>query len=267
VAFDGQPRKGIRFMVGFAYDLGPRQSSRVIEQSVRQKCSVWTETIEQAQPRAFVGFLIAGNSEVITLQLNGPIMDSYAPSTGQYYQLLITMGENRYLTVSDLLEVQPCTEGMMLIFTRPKNLQVMQRRHYHRYIPGQSFPVYISWTKQDHSLAEDEPLEKDAKNSPPPQHSPALGQMRDISQQGISIRVPDTLDHHLFIGDSVTVRFSISVQEPEFCLESMICHKDLTPAHKELILGMEFMKLDENKELMNRLHHTLSHDIITKKGF
>ncbi len=239
-------------MVGYAYDLGPRQTSRVIEQAVRSRANIWAETIEQAQPRGLSGCMVSCNAEVVSIQLNSTGLDAFTPIVGQYYQLLISVGDTRYLTVSDLLENQKQTDCYILIFSRPKNLQVMQRRKYHRHVPGQAFPVYISWQ-------ETEEQDKEKVN-----HTPALGQIRDLSLHGMSVRVPDHLDNHLFIGDVVYLRFSLNVREPEYFTSATICHKEFFKDASEMIIGLQFVGIEQNSDFQARLRTALTQDIFNK---
>jgi hypothetical protein len=237
-------------MVGYAYDLGPRQSARIIEQSVRQKATVWAETIEQSQPRAFSGCLLFSTAESISIQLNLTGPEAFVPLPGQYYQILISLGETRYLTVCDLVEVQKPPEQCVLVFTRPKNLQVMQRRHQHRHVPGQAFPVYISWQTTD-----------EQENNT---NTPALGQVRDLSLYGMSVRVPEILDNHLFIGDTVYLRFSLNVRDPEYFTSATLCHKEMIKNPSELIIGLQFSHPEENGDFAARLRAALTPETITK---
>ncbi len=237
-------------MVGYAYDLGPRQSARIIEQSVRQRAAVWAETIEQSRPRAFSGNLFSSTPENLSLQLNLAGQDGFVPVPGQYYQILISLGETRYLTVSDLIETQKLPDGCLLVFTRPKNLQVMQRRHHHRHIPGQAFPVYISWKIGD--------------NPEKMTNTPALGQVQNLSLYGMSARLPGNLNDHLFIGDTVYLRFSLNVRDPEYFTTAAICHKELQKDQSELFIGLQFSNSEENGNFTDRLRAALTQEIINK---
>ncbi|MFA5863454.1 MAG: PilZ domain-containing protein [Phycisphaerae bacterium] len=239
-------------MVGYAYDLGPRQSARVIEQAVRQRATVWAETIEQIQPRAFSGSLVSCNSEVILLHLASQGQASFKPLAGQYYQILISLGETRYLTVCDLLEVQTRTEGLTVIFNRPKTIQVMQRRRFHRHVPGQAFAVYISWQETHEN-------EKAKVNA-----TPALGKVRDLSMHGMSVQVQESLDNCLFIGDLVYIRFSLNVRDPEFFTSATVCHKEVRKEQSELIIGLQFVNTEQTSDFQTRLRTALTHDVFSK---
>lgn len=241
-------------MTGYAYDLGPRQSSRIIEQSIRQHAGVWAEPIEDIQSRTFSGYFITANPDMIAFNLTTLTPDDAMPVIGQYYQLLINLGETRYLAVSDILEAQAQKDGLMLIFTRPKCLQVMQRRHFHRHSPSQAFPVYLSW--QEIAIEN----EKDQITTP------VLGQINDISMGGMSLRLPQNLDNHLFIGDTVYARFSLNVRDPEYLTSANVCHKEINRERTELVIGLQFLDNEENGDFQTRLRNSLMQTIVSKKG-
>jgi c-di-GMP-binding flagellar brake protein YcgR len=241
-------------MAGYAYDLGPRQSTRIIEQSIRQHATIWAEPIEEMQSRTFSGYFITANPEMIAFNLATTNPEEIAPVIGQYYQLLINLGETRYLAVSDILDVQQQNDGLMLIFSRPKQLQVMQRRHFHRHVPTQSLPVYLSWQE----VADEN--EKEIITTP------VLGQIGDISIDGMAVRLPQNLDNHLFIGDTVYARFSLSVRDPEYLASASVSHKEPDRDRGELIIGLQFNDTTENGEFKTRLRNALMQNIVTKKG-
>jgi c-di-GMP-binding flagellar brake protein YcgR len=244
-------------MTGYAYDLAQHKSSRIIEQAARLKAIIWAETLEQPQPRSFSGILVKTDTETLHLQLNQPTLDGTTPMVGQYYQLIISMNDTRYLTVCDLREIQTENSNTFLIFSRPQSLQIMQRRHFHRLTPSQSFPAYVSWQEPE---GEGEETKKDNIKTP------VLGQVRNLSSCGMSIQVSETLDMHLFIGDTVYVRFSLNVRDPEFFTSASICYKELHMEKSELIIGLQFTNTEENGEFQTRLREALNQNIDMKKG-
>jgi hypothetical protein len=214
--------------------------------------TIWAETLDQSNPRSFSGTLVASTPEIIALRLNTSDQNGYTPLSGQYYQLLIALGETRYLTVCDLQDLQTSKDGPILVFSRPQSVQVMQRRRYHRYVPGQAFPVFISWQELDGEV-------NDVK-------TPALGQVCDLSRRGMSLQVPEALDRHLFIGDTVYVRFSLNVRDPEYFTSATLSHKELKKEKSELIIGLQFINTEENNEFQTRLQTVLNENFVTKKG-
>ena len=241
-------------MAGYAYDMGPRQSSRIIEQSIRQHACIWAEPIEDVQAQTVSGYFITANPDMIAFNLTTSTPDELMPVIGQYYQLLIHLGDMRYLAVADILDVQPQNDGLMLIFTRPKTIQVMQRRRYHRHIPSQSFPVYLSWQE----IADETENEIIT--------TPVLGQINDISIDGMGIKLPENLNNHLFIGDTVYVRFSLNVRDPEYLTSAGVSHKELRRERSELLIGLQFLDTEENGEFRTRLRNSFMQTIVTKKG-
>jgi hypothetical protein len=213
-------------MTGYAYDLAQHKSSRIIEQAARLKAIIWAETLEQPQPRSFSGILVKTDTETLHLQLNQPTLDGTTPMVGQYYQLIISMNDTRYLTVCDLREIQTENSNTFLIFSRPQSLQIMQRRHFHRLTPSQSFPAYVSWQEPE-------------------------GECEETKKDNIK---------------TVYVRFSLNVRDPEFFTSASICYKELHMEKSELIIGLQFTNTEENGEFQTRLREALNQNIDMKKG-
>jgi c-di-GMP-binding flagellar brake protein YcgR len=236
-------------MTGYAYDLGIRQSARVLEHAMRVQATVWAESIGQSEIRSFSGQISAVDKETVWVKISvkSPDLGDLVP--GQYYQLVICLDENRYLTVCDLLESQGGEEGPVLVFSRPKSLQVMQRRRFARCSPGHAYPVQISWETTDEEV-----------------RTPVLGQIHDLSLHGLSVRVPDAMDSHLYIGDTVYVRFTLTVREPEYFTAAVICHKELQQESSELTVGLQFVQDRENEAFHTRLRSALIREGSLKKG-
>ncbi|NLX06772.1 MAG: PilZ domain-containing protein [Phycisphaerae bacterium] len=230
-------------MTGYSYELGEKQSSRVLEQAVRVHSPVWAEAIDHTHLQSASGKMLKAEETVVYLKVNSetPEMDHAMP--GQYYQLVISLDDQRYLTVSDLVEVQTSTEGPVMVFSRPRSIQVLQRRRYVRSVPSQSYPVYLRSETEDRN-----------------QDKPVLGQIRDISVSGMSIRLPGDADSNLFIGDVVQLRFSLSVREPEFVTRAAICHKQMDTEKAELVTGVEFVPESQDPNFQSRLRGMLLQD-------
>jgi len=236
-------------MVGYAYELGTRQSARVLEQSARAHATVWAEIIDQSQPRAISGQIAHVNPEVLVLDVCSDRTDLCDMLPGQYFQLVINLGENRYMTVCDLLEVQPGEEGPRMILTRPQNLQIMQRRRFARRAPDKSYPVYISWEDRHDGV-----------------NTPVLGQICDLSVHGMSIRLPGKVDNLVFIGDTIYARFTLGVRDPEYFTEAVVCHKDVGPDKSNLLIGVQFIDSGEDDTFQSRLQSALMQDSRLEKG-
>lgn len=216
---------------------------------MRSHATVWAETIDQSDIQSFSGQMGLVDKEALWIDVSSTQPDLSNLLPGQYYQLIISLDESRYLTVTDLLDVQGTDAGSALVFTRPKGLQVMQRRRFVRCMPGHSHPVHLSWR----SVGQDKP-------------TVVLAQISDLSLHGISVRVADAHDSSLFIGDTINVRFTLSVREPEFCTGAIICHKELTKESSELTVGLQFATSDEDDLFQSRLRVALMRDGSLKKG-
>ncbi len=230
-------------MVNYAYDISPKQSARVIGHSVKLKSTIWVEPIEPTQfKKGLSTQIVSSDNTTITLLILRPDTEITFKS-GEYYHLIFSLGEERYLGVSDFQLSKEEGDKKYLIFTRPKTLQVMQRRKYRRVKPAVSIPVYISWEQNEQSTAH---------------KTPAFGQVIEISTHGMSMKTSQTIDNYVFIGDTIYIRFNLSVHEPTYFTPATICHKRLNKEKSELILGLQFILSEENTDFLKRLSNALS---------
>ncbi len=241
-------------MVGYAYDIGPRKSQRILAQAIRQGAMVWAQTIDQTNSQAVKGRLCEAenDSDAIWIELDVPVYN-LETMIGRYYQLIINLTEARYLTVSDLIDIHQSSDKTIFIFTRPENIQVMQRRRFRREVPESSIPVYISW--QETSANHNSEIK-----------TPAVGKIANISRLGMSIKTNAELDKYLFVGDTIHIRFAFSVKEPELFTSAVICHKELLTKAEELLMGVQFMQNNQSRDFTERLQQNLSKYKSTNKG-
>ncbi len=241
-------------MVGYAYDIGPRKSQRILTQAMRQGAMVWAQTIDQIESQSLKGKLRQPEDDngVLWLELDRPA-DNLDALIGRYYQLVINLSEARYLTVSDLIDVHHNQDTTILVFNRPENIQVMQRRKFHREVPETSIPVYISW--------QETPANKNSGIK-----TPSVGKIANISRLGMSIKTSAELDRYLFVGDTIHIRFAFNVKEPELFTSAVICHKELITKSEELLLGVQFMQNNQSRDFTERLQQNLSKYKSTNKG-
>ncbi len=241
-------------MVGYAYDIGPRKTKRILTQAMRQGATVWAQTIDPSNAQSLKGNLCESSDDdkVLLLKLGCPT-DKLDTLVGRYYQLVINLSEARYLTVSDLIDIHHEQDETILVFNRPENIQVMQRRKFHRQIPETSIPVYISW--------QETPANKDSGLK-----TPSVGKIANISRMGMSIKTSPELDKYLFVGDTIHIRFAFNVKEPELFTSAVICHKELVPNSEELFLGVQFISNNQSRDFSERLQQNLSKHKSTNKG-
>jgi c-di-GMP-binding flagellar brake protein YcgR len=238
-------------MVSYSYELGEKQSARVLAQAVRMRSPVWAEAITQATARSVTGFLSHLDSQILQLDIQGDHATAAETLPGQYYQMVINLSDSRYMTVADLLETQEAGSSQTLIFARPASLQVLQRRRLARWMPGKAQPVYISWEGPNGQMT-----------------APSMGQLNDLSLGGLSVRLPDTADGCLFIGERVSVRFSLSTRQAEFATWATVCHKHVDADHSEVILGMQFVpeEGDKGQDFDERLRTALQQQLSVKRS-
>ena len=115
------------------------------------------------------------DSDIIVLAISSEQPELNHALPGAYHQLVVSIGEERYLAVCDLLEVQNRREGPVMILIRPSLLHVMQRRRCARWVPGKIYPVHVSWQDSEGQATPSEP-----------------GQLQDLSFHGMAIRMADS---------------------------------------------------------------------------
>lgn len=237
-------------MVSYSYELGEKQSARVLAQAVRMRSPVWAEAITQTTSRSLTGFLSHLDSQILQFDVQGDRATREETLPGQYYQMVINLSDSRYMTVADLIEVQESSSSQTLIFARPISLQVLQRRRLARWTPGKAQPVYMSWEGPDGQMT-----------------APSMGQLSDLSLGGLSVRLPDTVDGCLFIGERVSVRFSLSTRQAEFATWATVCHKHVDVDHNEVIVGMQFIPEEGEKghDFEDRLRTALQQQLSVKR--
>lgn len=242
-------------MVQYAYLISTKQSNRIILQAAKMHVNCWVEPICSEGP-ALLGMCTTiedANDKTITLS-SEQIPSEFHLVPTQYYQLIFSVADERYLAISDLQNhrKKDDSEKTYLIFTRPNTLQVMQRRRYHRIKPSVAIPVYISWKDQ-------EELGESYK-------SPAFGQIIELSTHGMSIKTAQSLDNHIFIGDTIYIRFNLHPHEPTYFTPATICHKQLDEFKSELTVGVQFILSDKNTDFLKRLAEAISKydDIFTR---
>lgn len=228
-------------MTSYSYELPAKQSSRVLEQAIRTRSPVWVETVNDPQPQSLTGSLVEADAEVVVLAVSSLSPMTKPPAlAGQYCQLMISVSDTRYLAMCDLVQSEDRPDGPAMVFSRPRHVQVLQRRQWVRRVLGRACPVTISW--------------EDAAGRPV---TPTQGQMCDLSLHGLAMRVPEQLDRYLFIGDRVHVRFSLSACEEEYVTRASVSHKERDKGRSDLVVGVEFASEAQDQVFQSRLAEAL----------
>lgn len=235
--------------MAYAIDLSARQSSRTLEQAVRHHAEIliYPRIIADGDPivsrlvsietpigwqsrrpclvlETFNGLNIQPNCTADKGDSEATTLDSLV---GTYCDVMLQLGENRYLFCSDVVAVQgPSGSGARprMYLARPESMQVAQRRRSWRFRPAQSSRVELTWINAEKSKTE------------------GIGWLCNVSAEGLACRCEMAVAEQLGIGEQITLSFALTPGDPErFVLDSVLCNK--TPAGTEgtMILGLQFL--------------------------
>src|SRR5688572_19256519 len=156
----------------YAIDLNPRQCARTLKQATRHQATLELEPRQWTGGLPLVGQLEntesdASNSSqsplmgVIINQPSGLRASENAQASpdsdfvqrltklvGSYCDVVITLGENRYLFSADIAKIESVANSsnqFRLFLSRPETMQVAQRRKFWRFRPAKSAQVELRW--------------------------------------------------------------------------------------------------------------------------
>ncbi len=249
------PGKTEKPAMTYALDLSPRQTTRTLEQAVRHQAVVLLaprvrpddepiacrlESIQASRGarscRAYLTVVSSGDGWPASGE-NGPSCPGPAPASasieacadlvGTYCDVIVQLGENRYLFCSDVVGVtvspEPADE-VRIRLARPQTIQVTQRRRSWRIRPARSSQVELRWTTGD------------------PSAGTGIGWLCNVSGDGLACRVDARVADRLGIGEQVEVDFTLPPDDPDrFTLDAVLCSKTPAGTRGTMILGLQFL--------------------------
>ncbi|HON68714.1 MAG TPA: PilZ domain-containing protein [Phycisphaerae bacterium] len=273
--------------MSYAIDLNPRQSTRTLEQAIRQQVPVLIEPRVWGECCYLHGRLEPhGNpvdldlASVVTVaalsredaagqhtslkSTAGPsptatpvTVDDVRELVGTYVDVVVHLGEQRYLFSTDVIRVLPAvTPGNQprMHVSRPPILQVAQRRRYRRIKLSHSAQVDLRWQRDGQQMG-------------------GVGWLFNVSGDGMACRTEERIAESLWIGDELEVEFTLAPGDAErFRLKCVLCNKTPTGSLGKVILGLQFQVADpeSNKTsqlLRQRLVERAAQLAGTQKGF
>lgn len=232
----------------YALDLSPRQTARTLEQAIRHRALVFIEPrtwtggevvagrLEPSEGRSGPGgvlIILPGEpplaSEIEHGRLPAPLTPELIERTrllvGTYADVSIQLGENRYLFSSDVVRVEtvPGVLGARMEMSRPKTVQVAQRRRSWRFRPARSSQIDLRWGQGQ-----------------APGYAAAW--LCNISADGMACRCHGRVGEQLWIGDELTAEFTLTPEDPRrYVMDAVLCSKTPAGSPDKLILGLEFL--------------------------
>jgi len=242
--------------MSYAIDLNERQSARTLEQAIRYQAiatlepRAWpaeeaircrlepSDLAEKHGKRLYAAPLVLVTCQEDALAITAAsgfssraadiqAVERFSPLIGTYCDVVMEVGENRYLFSSDVARVEPAgpgRPGVRFYLTRPDVIQVAQRRRFRRIQLPHASQVEIQWRGEDGRT------------------TGGVGWLYNIGQDGIACRTDTLLADRLCIGQEVTIDFALRPGEPEhYVLDAVICNKTPAGTQDRTIIGMQFL--------------------------
>lgn len=206
----------------YAYDISPRQSSRLVELAVRNSAMVKLN-LKTDPEIELTGIVFSAGPESLWIEpeQQGDLGDQLITvcCDGE-----LSLGETRYLFAGSILAISRDEQHYQLEITRPDALQVIQRRRFLRADLIESTTVDL--------LAIDQPVDaEDALTA---------GILLNLSVGGIACRITTAVADQLTDGQRIGIRFELPGDPQPFYLPARVTNKTPAGSDGQMVLGLEF---------------------------
>jgi len=215
----------------FAYELNPRQSSRVFEQAVRSGVTIRLDPHYSSGLEPFAVQLIDEDKSTLTFR----ILDEQAGAAeglvpGMYCQGQFSLGGVVYLFSTYIIDFDE--HAGWICTARPETIQILERRKFVRTRLASSSPVLLRWPERDkHAIAD----------------------LLNIGGEGMAFRVPRRLADELLIGENIELEFDLPGLKRHFRFMAIICNKTPASSEEKVIIGVQFRIPEDDSETSEAL--------------
>jgi hypothetical protein len=201
-------------------DLTPRQTSRVLEQALRNRAELEIEPRNTVDDQPLCGRLVGRERDLLRVDL--PDRDPATPLSalvGAFCDVRSALSGDLYMFSTCVMDVSDASVPQSLLLAVPQTIQVANRRRFERRVPR-------GWAQ--------------AQLTGGPIDVPQAGAILSISPTGLACRVVHPqLDDLLLIGDEIRVSFRLPVHAESFELPATVCNKSLARDKSYLDIGLE----------------------------
>jgi len=206
----------------FALDLSLDQSRRTLNQAVRFRSEVVLEPRNWSSGESLTTVL-RGDEHLLLLLEVAEIPDrSLTGLIGVHADARMTHGSTQYLFDTHVVDYEVADERPLLFISRPEVLRVAQRRRFHRMMLRPGCEVHMD------SIAA-------------PWSGPFVGELLNLSADGLACRVTRTAAQQMGVGDTMHVAFRPGDGDCDFTLEAILRNKTQAGGDAHVILGMHFL--------------------------
>lgn len=207
----------------YAVDLSTGQSSRTLEQAVRNQATVLIEPRMWIDGEGLKGRLVAADAASIAAHITETPVAGLGMIVGMYCDAAIVLGRDRFL-LSTFCRAATESKGEWRVeLARPERLQVQQRRRFWRVQLARPSEVRVRWE------------EKGTRGR-------TVGQLYNISGEGMACMVMAEPVASLSVGDALRVSFRLPDVDRVFEMGAVLCSKTPAAAVGGVILGMQFLE-------------------------
>ncbi len=208
--------------VKYAIDLSPRQAARVFEQGIHSHATILLEPSVWGYFDGLKGFVASGDSHALAVEITEPAPQPLEGVRGLYCDVEMLLGGHRYMFCADIIDVRQLPDGQTLVLSRPKTLQVAQRRRFRRAGLAEPSAVHLV--------------------PPNGQANAQVALLFNISPEGMACRATRETADAVLIGDVVSVAFELPGCSHHFELRATVCNKTPAATDERIILGMQFVR-------------------------
>lgn len=207
----------------YAVELSPTQSSRTVEQAVRNQVTTLIEPRIWMDAEGIKGRLVEADAAVIRVAIIEEPVTSLAILIGMYCDVTIQLGRDRYLCDSYVVNAEDKGGTWLVELARPERLQVQQRRRYWRVALAEPSDVFLRVGDGNKKVQ-------------------GRGRMYNISGEGLACLVDHETEAALAVGDTLSVSFQLPDSERLFELTAVLCSKTPAAEPGQSIVGMQFLQ-------------------------
>ncbi len=207
----------------FSFELNDRQAARVVEQAIRAGTPMRIDPHHASGGEALPVQLIDEDRQCLTFRYEAAAAaaaERFIPS--QYCQVQFSLGGAVYMLSVHVVDLNP--RQCILRTSRPKMVQLLERRKFVRTQLAGRTPVIVRWLTQDR-LAE--------------------ANLFNIGGTGLAFKIGKDFADFILVGDAMEVNFELPGLPVRFTFVVSICNKTIASDNTSVIVGVQFQESPE----------------------
>ncbi len=204
----------------FSFELNDRQAARVIEQAIRSGTPMRVDPDYAGPGEALPVQLIDEDRQYLTFRFeaaDAPLAGRLIPS--QYCQVQFSLGGAVYMLSVYVVDLNP-PRGILRT-SRPKMVQILERRKFVRTQLAARVPVIVRWLTRDR-LAE--------------------ASLFNIGGSGLAFKIGKDFADFILVGDMMEADFELPGLPVRFTFRISICNKTVASDNTSVIVGVQFQE-------------------------